>query len=68
MQTSGKQKGDGPADYSHLIEVSNGDNGGQSVTNIDYERREQDKKRQIKILLPSYLGVFEQEFKKLIRR
>ena len=68
VQSSGKQTGDGPADYSHLIEVSNGDNGGQSVTNIDYERREQDKKRQIKILLPSYLGVFEQEFKKLIRR
>ena len=68
VQSSGKQQGDGPADYSHLIEVSNGDNGGAAVTNIEYERREQDKKRQIKILLPEYVGVFEQEFKKLIRR
>ena len=68
LQSSGKQQGDGPADYSHLIEVSNGDNGGTAVTNIEYERREQDKKRQIKILSPEYVGVFEQEFKKLIRR
>tara|TARA_Y100001937_G_C6954840_1_gene256277 strand:- start:15 stop:557 length:543 start_codon:yes stop_codon:yes gene_type:complete len=68
LQSSGKQQGEGPADYSHLIEVSNGDNGGQSVSNIEYERREQDKKRQIKILLPKYLGVFENEFKKLIRK
>ena len=68
LQSSGKQSGEGPADYSHLIEVSNGENGGVPVTNIQYERREQDKKRQIKILLPEYVGIFEQEFKKLIRR
>jgi hypothetical protein len=67
-QSSGKQTGDGPADYTHKIECNATDLGAESVSNIEYERREQDKKRQIKILNPQYLGVFEQEFKKLIRR
>ena len=42
--------------------------GAESVSNIEYERREQDKKRQIRILLPTYLPAFEDEFVKLIRR
>jgi len=67
-QSSGKQTGDGPADYSHKLEVNSDEPGAQSVSNIEYERREQDKKRQIRILLPSYLAAFEDEFTKLIRR
>ena len=67
-QSSGRQTGEGPADYSHKLEVNSDTAGAQSVSNIEYERREQDKKRQIKILLPAYLGAFEDEFVKLIRR
>ena len=38
------------------------------VTNREYEQREQDKKRQIRVLSPQYLAAFEEEFVKLIRR
>ena len=55
-------------DNSHLIEVNSDTTGAESVSNIEYERREQDKKRQIQILLPTYLPAFEDEFIKLIRR
>ncbi len=68
LQSSGKQTGDGPDDYSHLIECNSTDEGAQSVSNREYENRLQDKKRQIRILLPAYLGVFEEEFRNLIRR
>ena len=68
VQSSGKQTGDGPADYSHKLEVNSDTAGAQSVSNIEYERRLQDEKRQIRILLPQYLPAFEDEFLKLIRR
>ena len=67
-QSSGKQTGDGPADYSHKLEVNSDYPGAQSVSNREYEQREQDKKRQIRVLSPQYLGAFEEEFTKLIRR
>jgi len=67
-QDSGPQKGDGPADYSHLIECNSTELGAQSVSNIEHERRLQDKKRQIKILSKQYLPAFENEFTNLIRR
>ena len=67
-QPSGKQTGEGPADYSHKIEVNSDTAGAESVSNIEYERREQDKKRQIRILLPQYLSVFEDEFVRLVRK
>ena len=67
-QSSGRQTGEGPADYSHKLEVNSDHPGAQSVSNIEYERRLQDKKRQIRILLPQYLPAFEDEFLKLIRR
>ena len=67
-QSSGKQTGDGPDDYSHKLEVNSDTAGAESVSNIEYERREQDKKRQIKILLPQYLKVFEDEFVRLVRK
>ena len=67
-QQSGKQAGEGPADYSHKLEVNSDYPGAQSVSNREYENRLQDQKRQINILLPKYLGVFEEEFRNLIRR
>ena len=67
-QSSGKQTGDGPADYSHKLEVNSDTVGAESVSNIEYERREQDKKRQIRILLPQYLNAFEEEFVRLVRK
>ena len=67
-QSSGPQTGDGPADYTHKIECNETDAGAEAVTNIQHERRLQDKKRQIDILSPNYLPVFESEFRKLIRR
>ena len=65
-QSSGKQTGEGPADYSHKIEVNSDEPGAQSVSNIEYERRLQDKKRQIKLLQPNYLNNFIDEFRRLI--
>ena len=67
-QSSGKQTGDGPADYSHKLEVNSDYPGAQSVSNREYEQRIQDEKRQIRVLLPKHLSIFEDEFKKLIRR
>jgi len=65
-QSSGKQTGDGPADYTHKVECNATEPGAQSVSNIEYERREQDKKRQIKLLQPNYLNNFIDEFRRLI--
>ena len=65
-QDSGPQKGNGPADYSHIIECNSTDAGAQSVSNIQHERRLQDKKRQIKLLQPNYLNNFIDEFRRLI--
>ena len=67
-QSSGPQTGNGPDDYSHKIEVNETESGAESVSNYEYERREQDKKRQIKLLDPRYLPMFLEEFERLIRR
>ena len=67
-QSSGKQSGSGPSDYDHKIEVNSTETGAEMVSNIDYERREQDKKRTIKMLEPQYLNAFVTEFKKMINR
>ena len=61
-------KGNGPDDYSHKIEVNETESGAESVSNYEYERREQDKKRKIKLLDPRYLPMFLEEFERLIRR
>ena len=66
-QSSGKQSGEGPSDYSHKLEVNSDTAGAQSVSNIEYERRLQDEKRQIRILPKSYVSAFEEEFDNLIR-
>lgn len=68
LQSSGRQTGEGPSDYTHFIECNADEPGAQSVSNIEYERRLQDKKRQINILLPQYLQSFEEEFVELISR
>ena len=51
-----------------MLECNETDTGAQSVSNIEYERRLQDKKRQIKLLNRNYLPAFETEFTNLIRR
>ena len=67
-QSSGIQTGDGPDDYSHKIEVNSDTAGAQSVSNIEYERRLQDKKRKIRLLQPAFLDAFLEEFKLLINQ
>ena len=67
-QKSGRQEGDGPSDYDHKIEVNSTEPGAEAVSNIEYERRLQDKKRQIKLLQPRYLNAFIDEFRNLIRQ
>ena len=67
-QSSGKQSGDGPDDYTHKIEVNSDTAGAQSVSNIEYEQRLQDQKRQIKLLDKAYLNTFVEEFERLVRR
>src|SRR6056300_1797555 len=65
-QSSGKQTGDGPSDYTHKVECNATEPGAESVSNIEYERRLQDNKRQIKLLQPNYLNNFIDEFRRLI--
>jgi hypothetical protein len=65
-QSSGKLKAEGPGDFSHKVEVNATTDGAQSVSNVEYERRLQDKKRQIKLLQPNYLNNFIDEFRRLI--
>ena len=67
-QSSGPTTGNGPDDYSHKIEVNETESGAESVSNYEYERREQDRKRNIKLLDPRYLPMFLEEFERLIRR
>ena len=62
-QTSGPTSS---LDNSHLIEVNSTESGASTVTNYEYERREQDKKSLIKVLKPEYISEFVEEFKNLI--
>ena len=62
-QTSGPTTS---SDYSHMIEVNSDEVGASSVSNREYEQRLNDKKRQINILDPSFLGMFVAEFDQLI--
>jgi len=67
VQSSGRQIGNGPEDYSHMIECNSTDTGAGPVTNFEYEMRIQNKKRLIKILDTTYVGTFVEEFRSLIR-
>lgn len=66
-QSSGKQTGNGPTDYTHKVEVNSTVSGAQSVSNREYEQRLQDQKRLIKLLNPQFLQTFLSEFNDLIR-
>jgi len=67
-QSSGKTSGNGPNDYSHKVEVNSDASGAQSVSNREYEQRLQDEKRTIRLLNPSYLPIFLEEFEKLVSK
>jgi hypothetical protein len=67
-QSSGKQTGNGPDDYTHKLEVNSTTSGAQSVSNREYESRLQDNKRIIKLLNPAVLQSFISEFNDLIGR
>ena len=63
---SGRTTGQGPSDYSHKVEVNSDADNASSISNREYEEREQDKKRQIQLLDKSLLGDFIAEFDRLI--
>ena len=63
---SGRTTSQGPSDYSHLVEVNSDTDNAISISNRQYEEREQDKKRQIQLLDKSLVGDFIAEFDKLI--
>tara|TARA_Y100001963_G_C6534282_1_gene332551 strand:- start:2 stop:541 length:540 start_codon:yes stop_codon:yes gene_type:complete len=67
-QSSGPTEGNGPDDFTHKIEVNSDASGAEAVTNFEFERRRQDKLRQIKLLDPRFLPMFLEEFERLIRR
>ena len=63
-QTSGPTSS---RDSSHLVEVNSDASSATAITNREYEQREQDKLRQIRLLDRKYLSVFVSEFERLIR-
>ena len=66
-RTSGRTSGRGPGDYSYLVECNSDESGATTITNREYEQREQDNKRQIRLLHKSFLGDFIAEFDSLIQ-
>ena len=65
-RTSGRTSGQGPDDYSHMVECNSDEDGATTITNREYENREQDKKRSIRLLDRRYLSDFIDEFNNLI--
>ena len=63
VQSSGVQTS---IDNSHLIECNSTDTGAQSVSNREFEQREQDRISRIKLLDPAYLPMMIEEFEKLM--
>ena len=66
-QDSGRTRGQGPNDYSHKVEVNSDTTNALSISNREYEEREQDKKRSIRLLNQRFLSDFIDEFDKLIQ-
>ena len=64
---SGRTTGQGPNDYSHLVEVNSDTDNATSISNRDYEERIQDKNRSIRLLNQRFLSDFMEEFDKLIK-
>ena len=63
---SGRTTGQGPNDYSYLVEVNSDTDNAISISNRQYEEREQDKKRSIRLLDKRYLSAFIEEFNNLV--
>ena len=63
---SGRTTGQGPNDYSYLVECNSDTANAVSVSNREYEEREQDRKRSIRLLDRKYLSDFIDEFNNLI--
>jgi len=66
-RTSGRTSGQGPGDYSYLVECNSDESGATTITNREYEQREQDSKRQIRLLSKAFVGDFVAEFDRLIQ-
>jgi len=64
---SGRTTGQGPNDYSYLVEVNSDTDNASSISNREYEEREQDRKRSIRLLNQRFLNDFIDEFDKLIQ-
>ena len=65
-KSSGRTTGQGPSDYSHLVEVNSDTVNATSISNRQFEERDQDKKRQIQLLNKTVLSNFITEFDRLI--
>ena len=65
---SGRTTGQGPNDYSHLVEVNSDTDNATSISNREYEERIQDKNRSIRLLNQRFLSDFIEEFDKLIKQ
>ena len=64
---SGRTSGQGPNDYSYKVEVNSDTTNATSISNREYEEREQDKKRSIRLLNQKFLPAFLEEFDNLIK-
>ena len=64
---SGRTSSNGPSDYSHLVECNEDDGNPAIITNRQYEQRQQDGYRSIRLLNKSYLKSFINEFENLIK-
>ena len=63
---SGRTTGQGPTDFSHLVEVNSDTFNASIISNREFEEREQDRKRSIRLLDKRYLPDFIEEFNNLI--
>ena len=67
-RASGRTSGQGPDDYSHMVECNSDEDDATAITNREYEQREQDSKRQIRLLDKRHLSDFIEEFNSLISK
>ena len=67
-QDSGRTSGQGPNDYSHKVEVNSDTDNATTITNREYEERQQDKYRSIRLLNQRYVSDFISEFDNLIKQ
>ena len=64
-QTSGVTSS---SDNSHMLEVNSDTDGATAITNREYEERQQENFRQIRLLDQKYLDSFTEEFFTLIKK